>query len=302
MKTLATVTIAGVALAMRGDSTIVIREKAAAMQPFFHSGPRESEPGAEVIDIVLHQATEPPAMAGLVKSFDSGDAWSLWTSDTRAVLRLQPPGADMALWHLDMDAAFTRGALYCHGDYWLNGTSQPTVSNPLRYPLDQILVMLHLATHFGVVLHAAAAVIRGRGFIFLGRSGAGKSTLSTLLAADCRVTLLSDDRIIVRRVRGQWMAYGTPWPGDAGIARNHGVPLAGGCLLSKADPCTVTPLTPKNALTRLLPVTSIPLFDRKRSDAVLSSCESLTAEVPMFELQFSPRPEAVSQIIHLAGS
>jgi hypothetical protein len=123
-----------------------------------------------------------------------------------------------------------------------------------------------------------------------------------LLAADGRADLLSDDRIIVQRVRGRWMAFGTPWPGDAGIARNCGAPLAGVCLLSKADACRLKPLTPKDALTRLLPVTSIPLFDRERSDAVLSSLASLTAEVPMFELQFAPRQETVTQVMHLAGS
>ena len=91
------------------------------------------------------------------------------------------------------------------------------VSNPVHYPLDQLLLMYTLAQREGALLHAAGVDIQGQGFIFPGKSGAGKSTLSRQLVVQKELEVLSDDRIVIRKIDGVFQAFGTPWPGDAGL-------------------------------------------------------------------------------------
>lgn len=299
MTLLAAVTIADISLCLEGDGAIRVTETEAAMQPFFRPRPRSQPSDTDAIRITIGRDAMVHQREGLVKCFDSEQAWALWTSAAGYTLTLQPPGVSLPLWRMEMTSDFSQGRLHCHGDFWLKTSSELVLRNPVRYPLDQILVMLRLARLKGIILHAAGAVINGRTYLFLGKSGAGKSTLAGLLTVDGRATLLSDDRVIVRRVSGRWMAYGTPWPGEAGIAANRCVPLAGVFFLNKAKTFDSVLLTPGEAVAKLLPVASIPLFDRDMGDAVLASCESLTAEVPMFDLQFTPLQQTAAHLMRL---
>ncbi|MFH1984949.1 MAG: hypothetical protein ABIL58_24165 [Pseudomonadota bacterium] len=302
MTLLATVDIAGVTICLSGDPDIRVQETGSAMQAFFRHRPSSPPATAAHVHITICREPMPEREAGLVKCFDSRQAWSLWTSTTRNVLQLQPPGVATPLWRLSADHRFIEGRLHCHEDFWQETSSKVVLRNPIHYPLDQILVMLRLARQSGIILHAAGAIVNGRGYLFPGKSGAGKSTLASLLAADARITLLSDDRMIVRRVNDGWMAYGTPWPGDAGIAANIGVPLAGVFFLNKSEDTAATELTPGEALVKLLPVVSIPLFDRTPGDAVLSTCGALSAQVPMSDFMFTPRVDALVHLMRLMGA
>lgn len=299
MTLLAVVTIADISLCIEGDGAIQVTETEAAMQPFFRTCPRLRPSDADAVRITIRRDAIPHQRAGLVKCFDSEQAWSLWASMAGYVLTLQPPGVSSPLWQMDMASDFSQGRLHCHGDFWQKASPVPVLRNPIRYPLDQILVMLRLARREGIILHAAGAVINDQGYLFLGKSGAGKSTLAGLLAVEAWAALLSDDRVIVRRVNGRWMAHGTPWPGEAGIAANRSVPLAGVFFLNKAATFDSVPLTPGEALVKLLPVASIPFFDRHMGDAVLSSCESLVTEVPMSDLQFTPEQQTATHLMRL---
>ena len=78
--------------------------------------------------------------------------------------------------------------------------------------------MMHfLALNSGMLIHAAGWRINDSGWMFAGKSGAGKSTISNLIVEHTGGTFLSDDRIIVRKIKDNFLMYGTPWPGDAGM-------------------------------------------------------------------------------------
>ena len=82
-----------------------------------------------------------------------------------------------------------------------------------------------LAQGRGVLLHASAVKVGGKGILFSGTSGAGKSTMASLWDGLENTTVLSDDRVIVREHSGQLWAYGTPWHGSARISSPEAVPL-----------------------------------------------------------------------------
>jgi hypothetical protein len=174
--------------------------------------------------------------------------------------------------------------------------------DPVRYPLDQLLLMNHLAFRGGLLLHAAGVVLDGVGLVFPGVSGAGKSTLSGLLAAAApRGALLSDDRIIVRAQDGRFRMYGTPWPGTAGVARNASAPLAAALFLAKGPCHALTRLAPAQAVRRLVQVVSCPWYDRDRLSPVLETCERLVSMVPCFELRFARDPGVAALVTRVAA-
>ena len=71
------------------------------------------------------------------------------------------------------------------------------------FPTDQIWLGPLLADRDAVLLHSAAAIVNGRGLLFVGHSEAGKSTTMELLKAARRergldAEILCDDRNVVR--------------------------------------------------------------------------------------------------------
>jgi hypothetical protein len=160
--------------------------------------------------------------------------------------------------------------------------------NPLTYPVDQILMMHLLAPRGGAILHAAGLGFGRRGFAFCGCSGAGKSTLARQLRGRPRWSPLSDDRVIVRRIGASYRVFGTPWPGQGKIAVNGSFPCAGLVFLRHARENGVARLTAGEALHRLLPVASVPWYDREPADEVVAFLGGLVECVPAWELAFRP--------------
>jgi hypothetical protein len=173
------------------------------------------------------------------------------------------------------------------------GGKSSTVSNPVCYPLDQLLLMYVLARNGGAILHAAGINHNNRGYIFPGRSGAGKSTIMRQCARSNDFKGLSDDRIIVRKMDGNFKAFGTPWPGEACVAVNKSAPLSGIFFISHGSRNKIQDLGRREAFERLLPVTSIPWYDREITEKLLSFCEDLVSHVPAYELHFKPDTEVV---------
>ena len=159
--------------------------------------------------------------------------------------------------------------------------------NPISYPLDQVLLMYALADREGIFMHAAAVESNGKGYIFPGKSGAGKSTISRFFAAR-GYSLLSDDRIVVRKIDGEFYVFGTPWAGDAGIAENRKLPLGGIFFLRQSSENRVQEITPAETAERLMPVTSILWFDKQTVPGILSFCEDMVLHVPAYNIFFKP--------------
>lgn len=281
--------IASVAFALSCEGGLVLPHAEAAYEPFTRQSP------AEYPDIrVWVRPNAHPGNEGLAMLFD-GRSWTMYRDGCEYLLALgaggsaAPPlvGRTVARWN----AGVTEASVYCGGDLLDRQNGRVKVLNPVHYPLDQIMLMHHLASREGLLTHAAGADIDGRGLIFPGRSGAGKSTLSCLLAGQDSIRRLSDDRMIVRKLEGGYRAYGTPWPGDAGIAVNASMPLTGICFIAHGTENRIRDLSPREAVERLLPVASIPWYDTDLLPAVLDTCDDLVASVPAYELTFAPTTE-----------
>jgi hypothetical protein len=234
-----------------------------------------------------------PDTKNLTKIFDSGQSWSMFQGGNCYCLAFHPPAFEQPFWIARINRDFTEATVFCGEKLVRRENGRKVLSNPVSYPLDQILMMHILARKQGALIHAAGIEVNGRGYIFPGKSGAGKSTLTQQLAVRKDIGLLSDDRIVVRKMDGIFKAYGTPWAGEAGIAVNKNVPLSGIFFINHASYNRIKQITPGQALKRLLPVTSIPWYDREIMSEILTFCDDLISNVPVYELYFKPSVEVV---------
>jgi hypothetical protein len=105
----------------------------------------------------------------------------------------------------------------------------------------------------------------------------------------CRsALLLSDDRVVVRAEGGGFEVFGTPWPGEAGIAASTSAPLDGVFFIAHGSVNEIREIDQKEAMERLLPLASVPWYDPERMTDVLMFCEAALSRVPAYVLSFRP--------------
>ncbi len=227
-----------------------------------------------------------PEIQGMKSLFKIENDWSLFCDRGDYVLFFEAPWA--GLQRLVRFCPQNRNvAMFCN-----ESGSGATVRNPLHYPLDQILLMYFLSVRNGAIVHSAGVVFEERGYIFAGRSGAGKSTISRQLLGKTGCMGLSDDRIIMRKIEDSFVIFGTPWPGDAGIAVNKSAPLSQIFFLVQSEENRIEQITEADAFRRFMPVLSIPWYDKEAIGRIFSFVEELVSRVPSYLLYFTSDIEA----------
>lgn len=263
------------------------------------------QPTEEASDIDISVVTTLCPVTESPVSFGAGDVWRVQVEPSGYVLSFYRIGEERPHTVARVDADTTRVTVHVDQEVLLGESCSMGLPNPVRYPLDQLLLMNHLASRGGVIAHAAGVIVDEQVLVFCGRSGAGKSTVSRLfLAAGLGEAVLSDDRVILRTAsegvgsvmdggQARVQVWGTPWPGDAGLARNLGAPLGGLFFLAQAAETALTPLDAGAAMRRLVPVVSGPWYDREKGGQVMATCARLVEEFLCFDLHFRVHEEVV---------
>jgi hypothetical protein len=257
----------------------------ATYAPFITNQPVQ-DAGSFAIDVSL-EIKDFPSFEELTEIFEGNGSWSMFRTGDEYYLTLNPFAADGSECITRFELPLEKAIVYCARMDILEVEGKRMVQNPFTYPLDQLLLTFALAQKEGALIHSSGVDFHGRGFIFSGRSGAGKSTLSRNFALK-GYEVLSDDRIVVRRIDNSFRIFGTPWSGEAGIARNKDLPLDGIFFIRHGTEHVIKKITPTEAVERLMPVTSIPWFDEKIMLSILSFCEDVVSHVPAYELSFTP--------------
>jgi hypothetical protein len=263
-----------------------IRAEFASRQPPAGDGIR--------VDLVVREMPDPSSWRILLSS---GPAWAIRQRGAERCLCLGepvdcPPAGLVACWRGDA----SRATVYCGLEYFAQQPDGVELRYSAGYPVDQLLFMYYLARRHGLLLHAAGLAAAGRALIFPGVSGAGKSTLAQQFLMRGTSGLLSDDRIIVREMEGRHVAFGTPWPGDAGVAVSDGAPLGAILFPAKGADTCMRELSSQAALDRLLPAASMLWHEQELLTSQLETCERLLGSVPAFELSWSPGAAVVDAV------
>ena len=240
--------------------------------------------------------------------FDSGSVWKLYERPggfqfdfSSSALGAEPYK------RLNVDREFHRGRILlnrcCFPD--------PSTCNPLEYPLDELMVMHRLGRERGVEVHAAGMRDSdGNGYLFLGHSGAGKSTTTRLWNQQHSMTVLSDDRIILRLRNDSegenslddvqvWM-YGTPWHGEAAFAAPEKARIERLFILEHAPESAsdnkITPISGSRAVGEIMARSFLPFYDATSLENTMSFLQEIVAAIPCYRLEFRPDGSAVEAV------
>jgi len=249
-----------------------------------HHGPAD-------IDLTIERAAVMPERSGTAL-FDSGAVWSMFDDGGRIRIDCSSEVlGDTPYKVAYFDRDFTAGRVLLRADLFDGAV------DALEYPLDEVLVAHLLARGRGVELHASGIIdAEGRGRLFVGQSGAGKSTTARLWMDTEDVEIVSDDRVIVRNVSGEWRMFGTPWHGEAALSSPASAPLDGVFLLQQAQETKLVDVAPSEAAARLFACT-FPLFHDGRALAfTLDFLDQLVAAVPVRVLEFTPDRSVVEAV------
>ena len=238
-------------------------------------------------DLTLRIRNEPPPpFPKKGKSFDSGQTWALFHCESRLAvqntsLRSEAPPSRFLILAPDR----TSGDLHVSGD-------TPQDVDPLGYPLNQILWILLLSQGKGLLFHACGIDDHGKGYLFLGNSGGGKSTAAQLFI-DHGLSVLNDDRIVVRQEEGTFWMYGTPWHGDFKEHSSHGLPIAKLFFLRHGNKNSAQAKSGAEAVSMLLARSFPPFWDKEGMAFTIEHCQRLVSRIPCYELTFVPNETVI---------
>jgi hypothetical protein len=228
------------------------------------------------------------------KLFDPGCLWQLYNQNGSYLFSFTTPVCGVSPYKIaHFDHNFTWGEIHLHRPYF--DPSKPL--DPLGTPLDQLLFTNLLARGRGAEVHACGVVDPlGNGHLFVAQSEGGKSTIARLWHKHEGVTILSDDRIILRKLDGGIWMYGTPWHGDAGLASPARAPLTSIYFLEKGRENELMPIRRTAAAARLFACSFPPFYSREGLDFTLGFLGEVTNAVPCYELRFVPDQHVVDFI------
>lgn len=146
-----------------------------------------------------------------------------------------------------------------------------------------------------ILFHSSAIAVNGRGYLFSAPSGTGKSTHSLLWKEilDKRLSVVNDDKPLLRLINGTWFVCGSPWKGKHNLGNDQQVPIQGICFLKQSN---------ENRIFKINKTTAIPLVlnqvlrprDIEKMDKLLELIDNLLNEVPMWQLYCLPNQAAAS--------
>ena len=227
--------------------------------------------------------------------FESNGAWKLYEDHESFLFHLRSDAIGLAPYKVSrVTKDFTSGEVVFHSPY-LDSTKP---LNPLEYPLDELLFINFLSLGRGVEVHALGLVdSEGVGRLFLGQSTAGKTTMARLWQDNPGVTILSDDRIILRKMDNQIWMYGTPWHGEAGFAEPTSAALNQVYFLRKGMGNQLLSMTEVESTSRFFSCCFPLFYSRDAVNFTLRFLNEVVKAVPCQELSFVPNKSVVKFLL-----
>ena len=164
-------------------------------------------------------------------------------------------------------------------------------TSDIIYDFLQVLLINYFALKKGGIFTHAIGVkdLDGRGLLFAGKSGCGKSTTARLWHKHSKAMVLNDDRIIVRKVNGKFLIYGSPWHGEFSdylTSRIESAPLEKLFFIHHSLKNTARRISEKTAFNFLYPALFPTFWDKEYLENIVSFCQDLIRSAPCYSLGF----------------
>lgn len=144
-----------------------------------------------------------------------------------------------------------------------------------------------------LLFHCSALKLNGKAYLFTAPSGTGKSTHVRLWKQKFgeRVTIINDDKPLLRVYDDRVIVYGTPYGGKENLQTNCSAPVAGIVILKQAPRNEVRTLTRREAFPMLLNQT----YRRTDLGGTVKTMELVQkiAKLPLYELKCTISEQAV---------
>lgn len=231
-----------------------------------------------------HKIAPPPDLEPAGSSFSPLNAWQLFKTGHKNVLRVGPSPRNGKPENITVF-----GDDYAKGEMYQSG-----VGELFRGFIDQFLIINLLSRNNGFLLHASGVVWEGKGLCFSGPSGAGKSTLLNMFKEEVkREHLLNDDRLALRMRGNKWRVFGTPWYGESRVSSSNEAPLSALFFIRHSEHNYARKLAASEIPGRLMAQALIPLWDGEAVSRVLGTFQDLISNIPVFEMGFVPDKSAI---------
>ena len=265
-------------------------------EPTFGEAPELFRFADSTCDLEITQLWEDDLqLLPITPRFDSGSVWKLYDDlDGTMVFDFASSVIGPAPYkRLRVDRGFRKASLLLNRSYF----PDPAACRPLDYPLDELIVVHRLGRERGVEVHAAGMRdADGNAYLFLGHSGAGKSTTTRLWNQQHSMTVLSDDRIILRERDGQVWMYGTPWHGEAEFATPDRARIERLFILEHAPENKISRLTGSRAVGEVMARSFLPFYDAAALENTMSFLQEVVGTIPCYRLEFRPDGTAVDAV------
>ena len=256
-----------------------------------------AQPGSQPdVDVKVTVASQLPALSKGPLRFDAAHGlWKLFESDAGLVIESLSPNTHQP-----------RACALVSEDYravcaWILPELQMGQVGwcPMHLfnPLVEVCFLSRMAREGTLLLHAAGLSSHEQGYLFTGASGTGKSTIADFFA-ERGALILSDERIIIRKIAGRFMIHGTPWVGSGNYAANDHLPLTYlYCISHGTDRHTTSAMSPRAVAQELLRQSFLPLWDREALETTMGIIADLVQQVDCRALAPLKSPDIVDYIL-----
>lgn len=228
--------------------------------------------------------------------FDAGGPWRLLRSRGEFLFTFGSSlGRPEPYRTARFNSTFTAGDVQLSRQHFHHRSSEAVY--PLEYPLDELLMIHLLSQGRGVEIHGCGLLdAAGRAYLFAGQSGAGKSTMARLWINQPGVTLLSDERVVLRTDRSRVTVHGTPWHGEAGLAAPLAGELAAVFFLHHATAHRLVPAHRARAAAQLVACSFLPFHTAGPIDRTVTAVERVARDTPCYDLWFAPDQSVIDAL------
>lgn len=147
--------------------------------------------------------------------------------------------------------------------------------------------------HNVVLFHGSILALDHQGYLFTAKSGTGKSTHARLwqeLFGD-QVTMVNDDKPLLKVEKNEVLAYGTPWNGKHRLGTNICVPLKGISVLHRSLDNKIKRVSKQEIYEQLLGQIYLP-HSKELMISTFSLLDAILDYVPVYALYCNKDIEA----------
>jgi len=146
----------------------------------------------------------------------------------------------------------------------------------------------------GMLLHSSAVGFNNKAYVFSAACGVGKSTHTHLWLKYLKDTLIiNDDKPAVRKIDGEYYAFGTPFSGKNDESENIGLPVGAIIFIERSKVNRIEKITPKDVVPLIYQQTTQPVASPKHMDILFGFLNGLLCTVPVYKLYCDMSPDAV---------